>query len=60
MCVLTALGWMDSEGERINATIMEDIATLPSSVSEELDQDAIAECAMEMVEEWYEDDKIEK
>merc|ERR1719365_220056 len=51
LCVLSELGWMDSDGNA-NAEIMaSDVATLPQEVQSEISQEAIQTCAQDRVKE---------
>ena len=55
--MLSQLGWIDGDGQPINQTMTEDIMSLPQEVSAHLTEDAVGECAMEMVSQWSEDPK---
>ena len=55
--MLSQLGWIDGDGQPINQTMTEDIMSLPQEVSAHLTEDAVGECAMEMVSQWAEDPK---
>merc|ERR1711931_4462 len=51
LCVLSELGWMDSDGNA-NAEIMaSDVATLPQEVQSSISQEAIQTCAEDRVKE---------
>ena len=50
-CFFGGLGWIDENGERVNATIAEDIASLNPEISAQLTDEVFEECVMEAVEE---------
>merc|ERR1712127_183718 len=60
MCVLSNLGWLDEQGEFVEDVFGTDIATLPANVAGNITEDAISECAAEMLEMWGEDPVAEK
>ena len=50
-CFLQSLGWIDENGDEVNATIAEDIASLNPEISAQLSEEVIDECVMEVMEE---------
>ena len=52
---MSQLGWIDQDGQPINQTMTEDIMSLPQEVSALLSEEAVGECAMDMVSQWAED-----
>ena len=53
-CFLQSLGWVDENGEDVNATITEDIASLNPAISAQLTEEAIGACAMDIMEDMAE------
>ena len=53
-CFLQSLGWIDENGEEVNGTIAEDIASLNPEISAQLSEEAINECVLEIMEEMAE------
>ena len=50
-CFFKSLGWIDENGEEVNATIAEDIASLIPEISTQLTEEVLGECVKETVEE---------
>ena len=48
-CFLQSLGWIDENGEDVNATITKDIASLNPEISAQLTGEVIGECVMEFM-----------
>ena len=51
---MSKLGWIDEDGMPVNQTMAEDIKSLPLEVSAHLTEEAVGECAMEMISGWAE------
>merc|ERR1711931_429501 len=49
LCILNKLGWIDAAGNAIEEVMMEDIKTLPSEVSANLDDASMSACAEKIV-----------
>merc|ERR1719219_163467 len=49
LCILSVLGWIDESGEFNDQAMKEDISSLPKEVSDQLTEEAVDECAMEMM-----------
>merc|ERR1712212_548347 len=49
LCILNKLGWVDAAGDAIEEVMMEDIKTLPSEVSGNLDEANMSACAEKIV-----------
>jgi hypothetical protein len=52
---MSQLGWIDENGMPVNQTMDEDIMSLPLELSAQLTEEAVGECAMEMISQWAED-----
>jgi len=52
MCVMNQLGWIDENGNPDNKTMTEDLMTLPEEVSSQLTEQAVGECAMDLISQW--------
>ena len=48
MCDVPA-GWIDKDGMPVKKTMAEDIMSLPLEVSAHLTEEAVGECAIEMI-----------
>ena len=59
-CFLQSLGWIDENGEDVNATITEYIASLNPEISAQLNEEVIGECVMEIMEKMAENPKYAK
>ena len=59
-CFLQSLGWIDENGEDVNATITEDIASLNPEISAQLTEEVIGECVTEIMEKMAENPKYAK
>ena len=49
-CFLESLGWIDENGEKMNTTVSEDIASLNPAIGDKITEEAIMECAMAHME----------
>jgi len=49
MCIMAVLGWIDESGEFNEQAMKEDISSLPEEVSAQLTEEAVDECATEMM-----------
>merc|ERR1712083_134953 len=49
MCIMAVLGWIDESGEFNEQAMKEDISSLPKDVSSQLTEEAVDECATEMM-----------
>ena len=60
MCVMNQLGWIDVNGNPDNKTMAEDLMTLPEDVSSQLTEQAVGECAMDLISQWSMDPEHSK
>ena len=49
LCILNKLGWIDTEGQAVDAVMTADIRTLPTEVSAKLSEEKVEDCAEKMV-----------
>merc|ERR1712029_21924 len=49
LCILNKLGWIDASGDAIEEVMVEDIKTLPSEVSDNLNKENMSACAQKIV-----------
>ena len=49
LCILNKLGWIDTEGQAVDAVMTADIRTLPTEVSAKLSEEKVEDCADKMV-----------
>ena len=57
MCILNQMGWIDAEGQAVDAVMTADLMTLPSDVSAKLSEDKVDKCAEQMVKKMSEKHK---
>ena len=55
LCILEHMGWVDQEGNNVEAAMTADLASLPTEVTEEISEENINECVTEMLQEMQED-----
>ena len=48
-CLYRSMGWMDENGNEVNATISADIGSLDNAIGAQLDPDAIGECVVNVL-----------
>lgn len=56
-CLYRSMGWMDENGNEVNATISADIGSLDNAIGSQLGPDAIGECVVNMLGVMAEDPK---
>merc|ERR1712117_113494 len=49
LCIMAVLGWIDESGEFNEQAMKDDISSLPKEVSSQLTEEAVDECASEMM-----------
>merc|ERR1712123_145345 len=49
LCILKNLGWIDTEGQAVDAVMTADLMTLPTEVSAKLSEEKVEACADKMV-----------
>merc|ERR1712123_526148 len=49
LCILNKLGWIDTEGQAVDAVMTADLMTLPTEVSAKLSEEKVEACADKMV-----------
>merc|ERR1711892_820895 len=49
LCILNKLGWIDTEGQAVDAVMKADLMTLPAEVSAKLSDEKVDACADKMV-----------
>ena len=49
LCILNKLGWVDTEGQAIEAVMTADLMTLPTEVSTNLSEEKVGTCAEKIV-----------
>merc|ERR1712034_285130 len=49
LCILNKLGWVDTEGEAVEAVMTADLMTLPTEVSANLSEEKVDNCAEKIV-----------
>merc|ERR1711892_1439745 len=49
LCILNNLGWIDTEGQAVDAVMTADLMTLPTEVSAKLSEEKVDACADKMV-----------
>merc|ERR1712106_958277 len=49
LCILKYLGWIDTEGQAVDAVMTADLLTLPTEVSAKLSEEKVEACADKMV-----------
>ena len=49
LCILKNLGWIDTDGQAVDAVMTADLLTLPTEVSAKLSEEKVEACADKMV-----------
>ena len=49
LCILNKLGWVDTEGQKVEAIMTADLMTLPTEVSANLSEEKVGICAEKIV-----------
>ena len=50
LCILNQLGWVDTEGQSVEAIMTADLMTLPTEVSDNLSEEKVGTCAEKIVD----------